>query len=315
MSNSTLALNNILHVPAIKKNMISIASLTADNNVLVEFHANYFLVKDKASRRVMLHGILKDGLYQVELPSIQNPLSLVKSFSSAAVRSASNNCPVSSAFHVGKSKFCKVPLSQWHSRLGHASARVVKNVLKSCNVSVSLNENFDFCDACQKGKSHRLPFNLSHSHTWHPLELVHCDLWGPAPIASTFGYKFYISFVDDFTRMTHIFPLKTKSEAFKTFCQYKSLVENRFEKKIKILQTDWGGEFRSFSSFLNEHGIEFRHSCPHTSQQNGVVEHKHRHIVEMGLTLLAHASMPLSYWWEDKTTFFLQSDVFAHTYL
>ncbi|MDV3143313.1 MAG: DDE-type integrase/transposase/recombinase [Sweet potato little leaf phytoplasma] len=112
------------------------------------------------------------------------------------------------------------------------------------------------------------------------------------------GYKYYISFVDDFTRLTHIFPLKAKSDAFKTFCQYKILVENRFEKKIKILQTDWGGEFRSFTSFLQANGIEFRHPCPHTSQQNGVVERKHRHIVEMGLTLLAHASMPLAYWWD-----------------
>ena len=53
-----------------------------------------------------------------------------------------------------------------------------------------------------------------------------------------------------------------------------------------------------FSSFLKDKEIEFQHPCPYTSQQNGIVERKHRHIVEMGLTLLAQASMPLRFWWD-----------------
>lgn len=112
--------------------------------------------------------------------------------------------------------------------------------------------NLFFCDVCQLGKSHRLPFSNSMSKTKQPLELIHCDLRGPSPVASSLGYEYYISFVDNFTRLTHIFPLKTKSEAFSSFRQYKALVENRFEKTIKILQTNWGGEFCSFSSFLKD---------------------------------------------------------------
>lgn len=98
--------------------------------------------------------------------------------------------------------------------------------------------------------------------------------------------------------MTYIYPLKTKSEALSSFKQYKSLVEKNFDTKIKTIHTDWGEEFRVFTSFLNESGIEFRHPCPHMSEQNGIVERKHRHIVEMGLTLLAHSSMPLRFWWD-----------------
>lgn len=115
---------------------------------------------------------------------------------------------------------------------------------------------------------------------------------------STSGYRYYISFVDNYTCLTYIYPLKAKSDALLSFRQYKALVENRFDKKIKVLQTDWGGEFRSFSPLLQSLGIEFRHLCLHTSQQNGIVERKHRHIVDMGLTLLAQSSMPLSYCWE-----------------
>lgn len=73
---------------------------------------------------------------------------------------------------------------------------------------------------------------------------------------------------------------------------------------IKAFQSDGGGEYtkRAFQNFLVKHGIQFRSSCPHHPEQNGIAERKHRHIVDTGLTLLAHASMPLTYWVEAFST-------------
>jgi histone deacetylase 1/2 len=62
------------------------------------------------------------------------------------------------------------------------------------------------------------------------------------------------------------------------------------------MQTDWGGEYQSLNSFLKRIGITHQVSCPHTHQQNGSAKRKHRHIIEVGLSLLAHASMPLKFW-------------------
>ena len=59
-----------------------------------------------------------------------------------------------------------------------------------------------------------------------------------------------------------------------------------------------GREYRKIQPILQELGIIFRHPCPHTHQQQGKVERKHRSIVEIGLTLLAQASMDLKFWWE-----------------
>ena len=131
----------------------------------------------------------------------------------------------------------------WHQRLGHISDRILNSVVKSCNISFPFNEKSSFCNPYQYGKSHSLPFPISDSFTSQPLELIHCDLWGPFPIPSTVGFCFYISFVDNYTRFTHIYPLKQKNEALSTFIQYKNLVENKFEKKNKTLQSYWGGEF------------------------------------------------------------------------
>ncbi|KAL5779241.1 hypothetical protein ACOSQ2_009978 [Xanthoceras sorbifolium] len=73
------------------------------------------------------------------------------------------------------------------------------------------------------------------------------------------------------------------------------MVETQFDCKIRNLQSDWGGEYRNISTFLANHGVHHRVSCPYTSEQNGRVERKNRHIVEMGLTLLAHSKVPLSF--------------------
>jgi hypothetical protein len=119
---------------------------------------------------------------------------------------------------------------------------------------------------------------------------------------SSSGFKYYVHFVDDFSRFTWIYPLKQKSETVQAFTQFKNLTENQFNKKIKVIQCDGGGEYKPVQKLAIEAGIQFRMSCPYTSQQNGRAERKHRHIAEFGLTLLAQAKMPLHYWWEAFST-------------
>lgn len=80
--------------------------------------------------------------------------------------------------------------------------------------------------------------------------------------------------------------------------KFQLLVENQLEKKIKVFQSDGGGEFTSnaFKLLLEQKGIHYQFSCPYTPQQNGVVEQKHRHVVETVLSLLFQSHMPLRYW-------------------
>ena len=69
-----------------------------------------------------------------------------------------------------------------------------------------------------------------------------------------------------------------------------------------VLYKQIGGEYQALHSFFQRIGIDHHVSCPHAHQQNGSAERKHRHIVEMGLTLLAHSSMPLKFWDEAFTS-------------
>jgi hypothetical protein len=112
------------------------------------------------------------------------------------------------------------------------------------------------------------------------------------------GCKFYVLFIDDHSRFSWLYLLRHKSEVLSCFVKFKNLVENLFSCKIKQIQTNNGGEyvFATFKLFTNTHGIFHRFTCSYTLEQNGISERKHRHITEIGLTLLAQSHIDSHYW-------------------
>jgi histone deacetylase 1/2 len=267
-SSRNIHLNDVLHVLDAAKNLVSVHHLTRDNFVFLEFHPDYFLVKDQTTKNTILKGRCRKGLYP--LPPSR---------------------PIKQAFGAVKPLFAR-----WHSRLGHPSSPIVSRMVSSHKLPCSFESNKEsVCDACQKAKSHQLPYPKSTSTSSYPLELVYSDVWGHAP-DSVGGKRYYVSFIDDYSKFTWIYLLKFKSEGFEKFHEFQTLVERLFDRKIITMQTDWGGEYQKLHSFFEKIGITHHVSCPHAHQQNGAVERKHRHIVEVGLALSAHASMPLKFW-------------------
>jgi hypothetical protein len=257
-------------------NLCSVHKISRDNNVFFEYHPYWFFIKDRATRNTILEGRCEMGLYPIK--SVRRTLAKLI----AGVM--------------------KPSVDLWHNRLGHPSFSTVDFVLK--------NNEFPFeekassglvCDACQKAKSHQLPYKRSDSMSSHPLELAFSDVWGPAP-ESVRRYKYYVSFIDDFSKFTWIYLLKNKSEVFHVFQIFQTHVERQFNHKILTMQTYWGGEYERLNSFFKKIGIKHHVSCPHAHQQNGSAERKHKHIVEIGLTLLEKATMPLKFWDEAFVT-------------
>jgi hypothetical protein len=189
----------------------------------------------------------------------------------------------------------KSSLSQWHSLLGHPSYSIVSQIVSNNKLYTSSDSTItSVCDACQQGKSHQLPYPSSFSIFANPIELVFSDVWGPAP-ESVDREKYYVSFIDDYSKFIWIYLIKYKSNVFAKFQKFQTLFEGLFNRKIIAIQTNWRGEYQKFNSFFKI-GTTHLVSCPHVHQQNGATERKHRHIVEVGHSLLAHASMPLKFW-------------------
>ena len=190
---STLHLNNILYVPSASKNLVSVHKLTLDNDVFIEFHPFFFLIKDQATRRVLFRGPCWEGLYP-----------LVPMFHETAKHAFSTIKPSSST---------------WHRRLGHPSSFIVQQVLRRNKIAYTPESTPYVCDSCQLAKSHQLPYHTSSSVSTAPLEQVFSDVWGPAPISGG-KHEYYVSFIDDFSKFTWIYLLKKCSDVYQAFLNF-----------------------------------------------------------------------------------------------
>jgi histone deacetylase 1/2 len=263
----TFQLHNVLCVPSMEKNLISISQFCTSNNVSIEFLPSTFLVKELHTGTTLLQGQTKDGVYEWPSSSPFIAFSTIK------------------------------PTSfDWHHRLGHPAFSILRHIVSSnhLGLSSSLSSNYS-CNACLCNKSHRLPFSNSTIVSTKPLEIIFSDVW-TSPIFSHNGFKYYVIFIDHFTKYIWFYPLKNKSDVKEVFIRFRAIVEKHFNSTIKTLYSDNGGEYISLANFLSTNGISHLTTPPHTPEHNGYSERRHLHIVETGLALLTHASLPHSYW-------------------
>jgi hypothetical protein len=132
-------------------------------------------------------------------------------------------------------------------------------------------------------------------------------VWGPLFVTSQSSLRYYLLFTDQFSRFNWIYCIAHKSDVSSVFAQFKALVENLLSATIKTVQIDGGTEFKPM---MRAHPtIQFHIFCPYTPKQNGLVECKHRQIVELGLATMFHSSIPLQYWPDvfESATFVLNS--------
>jgi transposase InsO family protein len=134
--------------------------------------------------------------------------------------------------------------------------------------------------------------------------VIHNDLFGSIPITSLCESMYYVSFMDDFSRKTWIYFLRKKLEVFEKFKEFKSLVENQTNKKIKVLRTDNGDEFYGnyFEQLCKQCGIACQNTTPHTPQQNGVVERMKRMLIDKARSMLGGVGLTHEFWAEAVDT-------------
>ncbi|KAF5754617.1 putative RNA-directed DNA polymerase [Helianthus annuus] len=260
-------LKDVFYVPGYHVNLLSVHRLAKDNNVNVVFKEDSCVLQDSKSRRILMTGSQDSGLYFVG--------------------------KYGNSVNVCFNSFVKSGL--WHSRLGHPSDQVLA-VLKDKFGVKSVDHGL--CDVCHRAKQVRVPFPLSEHKTKAIGELVHLDIWGPYKVTSYEGYKYFLTIVDDFSRTVWCYLLANKTEVFENLCSFYELVLTQFEKKIKMFRSDNGTEFvnNQMSVFCKNKGILHQTSCPYTPQQNGVVERKHRHLLNTARALMFQSSLPLRYW-------------------
>ncbi|KAK1607324.1 hypothetical protein QYE76_030997 [Lolium multiflorum] len=196
----------------------------------------------------------------------------------------------------------------WHRRLGHVNMRNLKQLLKGEHIVGLTGISFEkdrVCSACVAGKQLKKKHPIkSIVTTSRPLELLHLDLFGPSHYDTLGGSKYGLVIVDDYSRYSWVFLLKSKDETHREFITFAKKAQRTYESEIKAIRTDNGTEFKNYTmqEFVDDEGIKHEFSAPYTPQQNGVVERKNRTIIEMARTMLSEFNSPHNFWGEAIST-------------
>ena len=263
---SSLKLYDILYVPNVTQNLIFVSQLCQTNKVSIEFYPWHFEVKNLHTKEILLRGLNEDNAYRLQ--------------------------PHTPAPHTSFATF-NPTLKLWHHRLGQPAPLTLLHALKSNNIVYygSLTK----CLPCLSNKSHKLPFSTSSISSSYPLEILYSDLWGSTPVNLIDGFRYYVIFMDHFSKYVWLYPLKLKSVVSIIFPIFKNLVERQFNSQIKTLYSNNGEEYIKLRPFLQANGISHFTTPPHTSKHNGLSERKHFHLIEIAHCLLNHISLPPHY--------------------
>ena len=134
----------------------------------------------------------------------------------------------------------------------------------------SLFANFDVssfqCDVCELAKSHRASFPLTLNKSSVPFMIIHSDVWGPSKFATLDGSRWFVTFIDDCTRMTWVCLMKSKSEVNLLFQNFHKMVCSQYNAQVQVLRSDNGGEYLSFElkRYLEAHGTIHQTTCSDT---------------------------------------------------
>ncbi|KAI5327801.1 hypothetical protein L3X38_027197 [Prunus dulcis] len=200
----------------------------------------------------------------------------------------------------------------WHRRLGYLNFASMKKMQQTQMVLglPDFSEKEGVCEGCVYGKSHREPFeNEKPWRAKNPLEFIHMDVCGLMQNESFGGNKYFITFIDDYSRMCWVYFLINKSSVISVFKKFKAFVELQSGFNLKKLRSDRGGDTsHEFLEYCSDLGMERQLTIAYSPQQNGITERRNRTICEMARSMMTEKKIPVKFWAEAVgTTVYLQN--------
>ncbi|GKC15328.1 retrovirus-related pol polyprotein from transposon TNT 1-94 [Tanacetum coccineum] len=208
----------------------------------------------------------------------------------------------------------------WHRRLSHLNFGTINDLTRLDLVDGLPKFKYGkdhLCSACERGKSKKAshpPKLVPSDHS--KLELLHMDLCGPMRVASINGKKYILVIVDDFSRYTWVYFLRSKDETPEIIKKFITQAQLNYKAKVCKIRTDNGTEFKNatLKAHYEKLGIMQQFSIARTPQQNGVVERRNRTLVEAARTMLIFSKLPEFLWAEAvATACFTQNRSIIHT--
>ena len=187
-------------------------------------------------------------------------------------------------------------LMDWHRAMGHLNFTDLKRLLN--NLGVRVKDDASVCKVCLLAKMTRTPHMPKNIKSTQPLDRIYTDLSGIIRTPSVQNFRYFLTFIDDYSRYTTVYLLKTKEEVYDKFMEFKAMAENQFGRKIKQLRSDNGTEYTNnrFRQAIKDSGIDHQFTEVETPQQNGVAERMNRTIGNGVRSVLIDSKMSPRFW-------------------
>ncbi|KAL6328217.1 hypothetical protein AAG906_034360 [Vitis piasezkii] len=273
-----------LRKPSEKENLISLPVLDKTGYSFTFANKRVEVIYDS---KVIGNCVLSDGLYRLSLLSA---------------------CSYNVENSVTKRPLTKeISSLLWHKRLRHISKERVERLISSGILPRLNSDDFEICVDCVKGKLIKTK-KKGASRSQNLLEIVHTDISGPYS-TTLCGNKYFITFIDDFSRYGYMYLIKEKVDDLEMFKVFRIEVEKQLGKVIKIVRSDRGGEYYGkhgdvgqqnglFARYLQDNGIVARYTMPGSPEQNGMAERWNRTLMEMKRSMMSRSNLPEYLWGE-----------------
>ncbi|CAI7735253.1 unnamed protein product, partial [Closterium sp. NIES-54] len=194
------------------------------------------------------------------------------------------------------------PLDHWDKRACMASRVLVSGLPRS--LPPIPPGPAPTCVPCVEGQQRVAPHSSEFPPTEAPLQTLHMDVWGPARVRGQGHERYFLLVVDDYSRYTTVFPLRSKGEVTEVLIDWirvaRLQLRERFSSDFPILRlhSDRGGEFSSdlLRAFCRAEGIRQTFTLPASPQQNGIAEHRIGMVMDVARTSMIHAAAPHFLW-------------------
>ena len=270
-----LKLRDVAYVPTAAMNLLSISSFEEHGGTAVMSNGRAIL--RRRNGHIAIIGKRQNGLYILDV-KVSKPIIC----------------------NIGREQ--KPTWLEWHKRFGHISISGLQRLHSKGFVEdfhVDKDSLFGDCEACIAGKQTRNPYAGIIGITLRMAgEMTHTDLWGPARTASVSGAKYYMTFIDDYSRHCTVKYLKHKNEATDKVRDYLTFIERQRNMLPKRLRADNGKEYvnNELMNWCYTKGVQLELTAPYSPQQNGVAERFNRTLAELTRAMLLSRHLPKSLW-------------------
>ena len=205
MLSNSLTRDFVLVVPSLSYNILSVSQIVLELACTLTFHPSFCVFQDILTRQTLGYGVRKGKIYYLDLTEI------------------GEKCKhLGHANQIKRVKSAREIIWLWHRRLGHLSFGYLRKLQPYLFTSISDSEFH--CNICELAKSHRVSYLPSNNKCPIPFMKIHSDVWGPAKIPSYSGSRYFVTFIDDCTRMTWLVVLKKKNGVFDRFVDFYKMV-------------------------------------------------------------------------------------------